>query len=422
MARLDRNQWAVILISTSATLLLFGYEFVRNTTDTYFKAAYGPEALPIVMTLIIPFLLVVVHAYGVCLTRWGARRTLWWSNLASAAALLALYGLELTGWRPAAALLYIMRQCYVVIIVEQYWSFLNSTLAHRDAVRYYGPILALSTIGPICGDWIVWQSAESIGYKNLLLIGTLAILPAMLFGDRAFALCGEPEAPKPSPLQKQASPKGHNRFAESGLSLLWNERLLGCIAIIVALTQALSTFTTLNFQTILYYQLPDLNEQTSYSGGVNLAVNALAFALQILVVPIVLGRVPLTFLHLLMPVVHLSLGIASFLNPSLSIAASAYCAFKAFDYSLFRAAKEVLYIPVTFDGRYRAKQVIDSFGYRLSKGMTSLGITAITQVANISLSAWYPACAAVAAGLWASVVVPMTRRYDQLRKMSRSKH
>ena len=46
--------------------------------------------------------------------------------------------------------------------------------------------------------------------------------------------------------------------------------------------------------------------------------------------------------------------------------------FKALDYSVFKAAKEILYIPLPFAARYRAKEVVDVFGYRLSKGGVSL--------------------------------------------------
>ena len=45
----------------------------------------------------------------------------------------------------------------------------------------------------------------------------------------------------------------------------------------------------------------------------------------------------------------------------------AFALFKTIDYSTFRAAKEILYIPLSFDARYRAKEVIDVFGYRFGK-------------------------------------------------------
>ena len=59
------------------------------------------------------------------------------------------------------------------------------------------------------------------------------------------------------------------------------------------------------------------------------------------------------------------------LFPSLGVCTAVFLLFKAFDYSLFRAAKEVLYIPLPFDARYRVKEFNDAFLYRASKGGTS---------------------------------------------------
>ncbi len=50
---------------------------------------------------------------------------------------------------------------------------------------------------------------------------------------------------------------------------------------------------------------------------------------------------------------------------------AAYVCFKSIDYTLFRASKELLYIPLSFDVRFRSKEFIDVFGYRGSKGVAS---------------------------------------------------
>ena len=60
----------------------------------------------------------------------------------------------------------------------------------------------------------------------------------------------------------------------------------------------------------------------------------------------------------------------------------AYMAFKVIDYSVFRAAKELLYIPLSFDRRYRAKELIDVFGYRFGKGGMSLLVHPAAEVAG----------------------------------------
>ena len=77
--------------------------------------------------------------------------------------------------------------------------------------------------------------------------------------------------------------------------------------------------------------------------------------------------------------------------------------------SIFRASKEVLYIPLPFDARYRSKEVIDAFGYRASKG----GVSALLGVAGALLGrlpgATCPLIALAASGMWLLLVRTLLR-------------
>ena len=64
-------------------------------------------------------------------------------------------------------------------------------------------------------------------------------------------------------------------------------------------------------------------------------------------------------------------GVALDALNTLATGVAAFAIFKCLDYSIFRACKEILYMPLPFAARYRAKQVIDAFGYRASKGVTA---------------------------------------------------
>ena len=93
---------------------------------------------------------------------------------------------------------------------------------------------------------------------------------------------------------------------------------------------------------------------------------------------------------------------------------TAFLLFKAFDYSLFRAAKEIFYIPLSFDARYRAKQVIDSFGYRFAKG-GSAGVITVSRFLSIVIpGAAYSITAMVMAILWSGIVLNLTKQYQNI--------
>ena len=137
-----------------------------------------------------------------------------------------------------------------------------------------------------------------------------------------------------------------------------------------------------------------------------------AFVLQ-LCAGFVLRFIPIRILHPSIPLIHLIAGAVLTVAPSLRSAAAAFLLFKAFDYSLFRAAKEILYIPLSFDARYRAKQVIDSFGYRFAKG-GSAGVITLVGFAMAIPGAAFSITAMVMAILWSGIVLNLTNQYQNI--------
>ena len=96
------------------------------------------------------------------------------------------------------------------------------------------------------------------------------------------------------------------------------------------------------------------------------------------------------------------------MTPSVATSGTAFLLFKAFDYSIFRAAKEILYIPLSFDARYRAKEFIDVFGYRFSKGAISL-VVALGQRAGLVFESAYGLLALTASSIWLALVWNLSR-------------
>ena len=95
---------------------------------------------------------------------------------------------------------------------------------------------------------------------------------------------------------------------------------------------------------------------------------------------------PLRAVHVAIPALHLTACTALLARPTLAVGALAFGLFKVLDDSLFRAAKEMLCIPLSFDSRDRTKSVIDAFGYRLSKGAVS-GLLALAGTVAGALAA-----------------------------------
>lgn len=413
----SRTAIATISIGVSAAFLLAGYEFIRSASNTLFKAAYTSDGLPFVMAAVPVGVIVALLVYGVMLTKMGPRRTLWWTSIGCAALMAgaagviagdsAIVGGKLTmgAWaKPAAAALYVLREAYVVLLIEQYWSFLNSTLGEKAARTLNGPICGVGSVGSAIGGYALAMLVKPLGVVAMPWFAIGAILPAAVASELAYRRCGEPadRGQKPaSPLARE--PLGLREF------LRW--RVLPLMLVVIVLTQVMSTTLDLSFQKSLDAAFAnDHDGQTAYSGTFYANLANIAGVLQFVVAPLLMRFVPLVVVHAAIPCVHLIACGVFVSSPTLTTAGVALMVFKSLDYSVFRAAKEVLYIPLPFDSRYRAKEVIDVLGYRAAKGGTGLITGIALKTWTITTGAAALASGAVALGAaaaWLLVSVPM---------------
>lgn len=390
-------------IGLAAAFLLGGYECVRSTSNTLFKQAYGPQNLPVIMALMPMGLAAVLYGYGRLLSCLGPRRALRMSSVLSALCFVACYLGCKAGFAPATGLLYVLREVYVVLLIEQYWSFLNSTLGVEAAKKLNGPICGLGSVGSILGGLLVSELSESMGAASMVLFGAFLILPAAFCSDLAYRRCGEPAR------SEEEKRHGHGHLA---LGLFRKESLLALLLVIVLATQVVSAALELAFQHQLSVAYPNSDQQNAFSGRYFAYLNGAAFAMQFVAAPIALRWAPLRWIHVLMPAAHMATAAFVFQSPTLFSAGLSYMVFKTLDYSLFRAAKEILYIPFSFDVRYRSKEIIDVFGYRFGKGGMALAIKLIEQAKVVFTDGVFACVAASAAAVWLVLIVPVTKKRD----------
>lgn len=396
---------AVLLVGVAAGFLLCGYELVRSVSVSLFIDTYGAHRLPIVMALSPVGLFVMLWGYGKLLSVKGTRYTLLITTVLSGTGILASYFAIVFNWSIALGILYILREAYIVLIIEQYWSFINSTLNDKQAQKLNGPICGIASVGAICGGLLVGFLAQRLGSATLLVFAAFSLIPAAGMAWWAYGLGGEPKE------DEKAKTEG-----SLALGLFWENRTLVYLALLIAATQALSTVLDLRFSGLLEMAKPLKDERTAFMGNFYALLNGLAFVFQFVVAPFLLRLLSLRRVHLLMPAIHLLTCSALLFYPTLLTGAIAYLAFKVLDYSVFRASKEILYIPMSFDARYRAKEVIDAFVYRGAKGALS-GLFAVLGSAFGRLpSFFYPGVALGIIVIWGGLGYGLTKPQEEASK------
>ena len=408
--KFSREYRVAALMSASAMFTLAGYEFIRSSSTVLFKSAYGAENLPLVMAVMPVVVLAGVALYGWILSQLGPRRTLLVTSLGSALTIFCCYLVLQTGSKQITAVLFLFKEFYIVLLIEQYWSYINSSLSPASARLANGPITGIAGFGGAVGGWLVATLAQGAGTEAMVLFAAVALLPATLLSDQTYRRFGEPEQPLRT-----------RRHGHLALSLFRENPILLSLIAIVLSSQVLAAVLDFKFQSLLSVQFAGLpDEETAFQGWFWGTLNTVVLVLQFIVAPLLLNFINIRLVHLLMPVIHLAAIIAAIIEPTVFTVGLAFFLFKAFDYSVFRAAKELMYVPLGFDERYRAKEVIDVFGYRTGKGGSSVVIV-LLQKAGLLMNNYYLAIGFVFAMFWLMLVFPLTKKEPMPDRVNTSK-
>ncbi|MCA9580171.1 MAG: hypothetical protein KC416_00165 [Myxococcales bacterium] len=385
-------------VSVLAFLVLFSYGFARSTIESLFLGAHGSEGLPGAWLLVAAVMTVVVMRHG---RRAGvedlgvllARGCAW-----SAATLLAGILLHRFDVPYANYALYVWKDVHVVVLLETVWSLANVVFRTSTARWVYGLFCVFGSLGDFSGNLIVGRLAESLGTQALLwapvpILGVTGAL-SLWFRRHATAIAPPPQKGKID------DPWVAFRVLRRSDYLPW---LLGMILLV----QIVITLIDYEYNAILESAFADQDERTRVIGDVYAAIAIGAAALQVLSGPVlrflgvgsVLVGVPsLLGASLLLVIIH----------PAIAFAMATKVMSKTFDYSIFRVAKEMLYIPLDYEEKTRGKALVDMLTYRVAKGGASLLLLGLVSVGATALVA---ELAVVLTALWAFFAVVIYVRY-----------
>ncbi|MGD9642436.1 MAG: hypothetical protein AB7V08_06805 [Elusimicrobiales bacterium] len=393
---------AVFLGGLSAMFLFCGYEFIRSPAEAIFMEHFGAEYKPYAIACVPLMMAALIYGYGRLLSSVGAKKAMAVTMLGSAAFFALAWALLDVAGRWFAFFLLVFKESYVVVISEQYWSFINSVLKDEEGKIFNGPVAGLGALGSLTGGWLIGRYVMGLGTDLFVLFAAILILPAAALFWIAYGKAGEP---KPA-ADEAGGKKGHLH-----LSILKENRTVLFIAFIIFSAQVVATALDFRFTQLVQDFIPGKDERTAYMGNFWMNVNIFSFSMQFLATPFLLRYIPRRGILTAIPAVHIVTCLMLFIYPSLALASTAFLLFKGMDYSIFRASKETLYIPFSYDTRYRAKQVADAFTYRFAKGVTAVWVSGLKAVGSIA-PGFYPALGVIFSGAWLVMSFPLTARRE----------
>ena len=394
-----------VLLFTNFFLIIAAVYHLKPASRSLFLGALGADALPWVWIATALALGLTIGVYHRLIARFSRIHVVLGTCAIVISVLLGLYPLIDNGGFVPAFAFYVFVDMTSVILVEQFWSLTNSMSTTREGKRWYGFIATGGLVGGVAGGvassaWIRQFGLETMDLLPIAagLFGLLALL-TLLMGRLGLY------AEKPG-LDAQAAPSTGDWRA------ILHHRYLLLIALILLLAQIAEPIIEYQFMKVVEASITDRDARTAYLGAFFGVLSAVAIGINLLITPLVhrwLGALGGLFAQ---PIAVLAGSVWFMSQATLQAGAFLKIADRGLSYSINRASKELLYVPIAPLLMFRAKAWIDMFGYRLFKVAGSLLILLLTQWLPWPLEAAQLAWVVVAICLlWMTALIRLGSRY-----------
>ncbi len=297
---------------------------------------------------------------------------------------------------------YIWLSVYNLFQVSVFWGFMADLFRPEQGKRLFAFIAVGGTLGATLGAAVPATLVEGVALPG---VGRLSLAPTMLLliavatlemargcVVRLIRIGGVNASEGGRAGEVAAAPREPGRGVWTGIALVAASPYLAVLAAYMLFYTVTSTFVWFEQLAIVKSSFADDASRTAFFGRLDVTVNALTLAAQLLVTGRIMRWVGVGTALAVMPVVT-GLGFALLAaEPTLWTFSAFYVLRRAAHYAVDRPSREVLYTVLGPEEKYKSKVFIDTFVYR---GGDLLG-------------AWTHGIAAAMAGGLAAVVVPLS--------------
>ena len=341
-------------------VVLGGYYVIRPIRDEI-GADRGVENLPWMYTGTLIGMLIANALYATIVARMSRRRFI---PIAYRFAIMNLFVFFiLMRVMPAsqersilAPIFFIWVSVFNLFATTMFWSFMADAFTSEQGKRLFGFIAVGGSLGGIVGGSVTSSLAGKLSTAVFLLI-TAAMLEVAAQCVRFF----------PADVRKDDArseqPIG-GKFWEGATHIARSPYLLG-LAVFLMIYTLTNTWAYFQQADLTQHHLQDRSARTSFLANIDIAVNTITVLIQIFLTGRLMKWFGVGVTLLLMPLLS-GLGFAAIgFAPILSVLATFQILRRAAGFALLRPAREVLFTVLRREDKYKAKSLIDTFGYRL---------------------------------------------------------
>jgi AAA family ATP:ADP antiporter len=375
VAACERKYALLQKLGTRATFLFVNFFLIimalyqlKPASRSLFIESLGAESLPYAWIITAVVMVVFISYYHRLVERHRRSHVVLGTCLVFGALLIAFRILFDIPGPVVAICFYVFVDILGVVLVEQFWSLTNSIYTTREGKSWYGFVGTGGLVGGVVGG----------AFAAFLVARTPLQTPDLLLTAAAtiFIISGcEVEYVHSVPTVTKGSWR-----------IMAHSRYLLLIAGILLLVQLVSALIDYQFLNTIEGAYPEREARTAFLSLFSGGLGVISIGINLVITPLVHRLFGAVGGLLIQPLMVSLFSWCFLFQSSLFFGGAIKISDRGLAYSINRASKELLYIPVDPVIIYQAKAWIDMFGYRFFKIFGSILILLFTQWLPITLS------------------------------------
>ncbi|MBT8446399.1 MAG: ATP translocase [Gammaproteobacteria bacterium] len=396
---------AIILFCNFFFIILAYYQ-IKAASRSLLLEFGGTASFPYVWIYSAVVLLGVIVIYHRLVERFSRIKVVLGSLALSMLLLVGFRLMLVDGSKAVAIAFYVFVDIFSVVLVEQFWSLTNSISRTEEGRRTYWLVSSGGLVGGLTGGLLAAAlvSGTAMTTEDLLLscAGLLlvtGVLSVVMWRAGLF----------------EEVPDGAAVEADRGnWRALVSSRYLLLIAAVLCLTQLANPIIEYQFLSAIDAAYENKDERTVFISQFFTVLGVVSLGVNFTLTPLIHRYLGIVAGLMVQPLLIAASTLVFMSHSTLLTAAAMKLSDRGLSYSINRASKELLYIPVDPLHTYQAKAWIDMLGYRLFKVMGS-GLILLTTV-------WLPVGSGPSLGaltlgvcaLWLATIVALGTEYRRV--------
>ncbi|HKY36601.1 MAG TPA: Npt1/Npt2 family nucleotide transporter [Polyangiaceae bacterium] len=352
-----------LLMFSYSFLAMAGYNVIKPATRSKFIAGIGADNLPYMLLLAGLGMGFVMQGYSSLLRKVPRRWVIPGTQLVLVACLFAFWFLFRLQENWVSAVFYFWGLTVGLLLISQFWTLANHLYDPRQAKRIFGFIGGGSALGGAAGAGAADLFAKPLGTNNLLLISAALLSLCAWIVWIIVARKGAEHVPD------TADDYGEKVGGLDVVRFLRQSKHLRLIALVVSFAAIGGAIVEQQLNMAAGELVKEEDAITKFLARVTVYISLIGFAIQVGATSRIHRKLGLAFALVILPASLSGTGVLMLFMPVLWAPALARILDSALRYSVDKTTREILFLPLPLDLKYRAKPFIDVAVDRFAKGV-----------------------------------------------------